>query len=92
VNADRQNDWRIPYQAALLELDPAKLSQRIEQAYQAIQMSMDLAHKNSNDAEHRALADALANLRVLRREILATNSNHEQTKLTASHPQCSSDP
>jgi hypothetical protein len=34
VNEEHQNDWRPSYQAALLELDPVKLSQRIEQALQ----------------------------------------------------------
>jgi hypothetical protein len=68
VNTDQQNHWRTLYKAALLELDPAKLGERIEQAYTAIQACLN-AHQNGNDAQHQALTDALANLRVLRREI-----------------------
>ena len=74
VNEEHQNDWRPSYQAALLELDPVKLPQRIEQAYRAIQTCLH-AQQNGNCAEYQALADALANLRVLRREILPSASD-----------------
>jgi hypothetical protein len=74
VNEDQQNDWRLSYQAALLELDPVKLPQRIERAYSAIQTCLN-AHSNGNSAEYQALADALANLRVLRREIAPKTSD-----------------
>lgn len=66
-NEDEYNDWRLCYEAALLELDPVKLPQRIERAYSAIQSCLN-AHKNGNSEEYQAMADALANLRVLRRE------------------------
>jgi hypothetical protein len=66
---DQQDDWRKLYQAALLELDPGKLPERIQQAYEIIQVQMALGHQNSNGAERQALTDALANLRVLRREL-----------------------
>lgn len=66
---DQQDNWQKYYEAALLELDPAKLPERIEQAHKAIQSSMNVARQNSDGAEHQALADALANLRVLRREV-----------------------
>ncbi len=69
MNVDQQGDWCVLYQAALLELDPAKLAERIEQAYKAIQTRMDFAKHNLDPAEQQALADALANLRVLRREV-----------------------
>jgi hypothetical protein len=69
VSTDHQNNWQVAYQAALLEVDPAKLPARIEQAYQAIQLHLEAARQNNaGDVEHQALADALANLRVLRRE------------------------
>ena len=74
MNEEPQNDWRPSYQAALLELDPLKLPQRIEQAYSAIQTCLN-AQQNGNCAEYQALADALANLRVLRREILPSASD-----------------
>lgn len=69
MTTDQPGEWRKFYQAALLELEPAKLSERIEQAYAAIQLCMEEAGPNSSVAERQALADALANLRVLRREI-----------------------
>ncbi len=73
VNTDQQNDWRVLYRAALLELDPAKLPERIEQASKAILVHIESAHPNSNGVEHQALADAMANLRVLRRELVPAN-------------------
>jgi hypothetical protein len=74
VNEDQQNDWRLCYEAALLELDPVKLPQQIEQAYSAIQTCLN-AHRKGNSAEYQAMADALANLRVLRREIAPNGSD-----------------
>ena len=74
MNEDQQNDWRLSYQAALLELDPVKLQQRIERAYSAIQSCLN-AHPNGDSVEYQALADALANLRVLRREIAPKRSD-----------------
>ena len=74
MNQDQQNEWQLRYKAALLELDPVKLPQRIERAYSAIQTCL-IAHQNGNSAEYQALADALANLRVLRREIAPNTSD-----------------
>jgi hypothetical protein len=69
VTTEHPNEWQKWYQAALLELDPMKLPERIEQAYRAIHMHMDVAGPNCSAAERQAFADALANLRVLRREV-----------------------
>lgn len=68
-DSDKENGWQTFYQAALLEVDPAKLPERIDQAYKAIQTHMNSAGPKSNEDEWQALADALANLRVLRREV-----------------------
>jgi len=68
MSSDRPSDWQKHYQEALLELDPGKLLERIDQAYESIQRCMDLTSPNSDPAERQALEDALANLRVLRRE------------------------
>jgi hypothetical protein len=70
VSADQPNDWWAFYQAALLEPDPVKLPERVERAYSAIQICLS-AHPAANGDQYQALADALANLRVLRREITA---------------------
>ncbi len=69
MSTGHQKDWQRFYQAALLELDSTKLPDRIEQAYNAIQLYIQVASHNSDTAERQALADALANLRVLRREV-----------------------
>jgi len=67
LSADHQANWQEAYQAALLEVDPAKLPERIERAYQAIQKHIALEIQKDG-AGCQALSDALANLRVLRRE------------------------
>jgi hypothetical protein len=78
VNADQQNDWRAFYRAALLELDPGKLPERIERAESAIRTSLN-AHPNADSTEYQDLLDAVANIRVLRREIArATDANLER--------------
>jgi hypothetical protein len=64
--------WQACYQAALLELDPEKLPQRVEAAETTIFARLqDLAFSSNSDAERQAIEDALASLRVLKREILA---------------------
>jgi hypothetical protein len=68
MSKDGQPEWQQAYQAALLEVDPAKLSVRIIAAYAAIQTYRDEAARNNSDLDYEALSDALSNLRVLRRE------------------------
>ncbi len=79
MDAEQQNDWQSFYQAALLELDPVKLPGRIERAYIAIQICLT-AHSNGNSPEYQALADALANLRVLKREITSAKDAAPETR------------
>lgn len=83
MDAEQQNDWRSFYQAALLELDPVRLPERIERAYIAIQICLT-AHSNGNSPEYQALADALANLRVLRREIASAKDAAPETRTSVS--------
>ena len=68
MGTDQLSEWQQRYQAALLECDPAKLPGRIEEAYRAIQMCMDVPAA-CTPVERQAMTDALANLRVLRREV-----------------------
>ncbi len=78
MSNNRRAEWLEAYQAALLEVDPAKLRDRILAAYAAIQTYQDEAAKNNSVVEHEALADALSNLRVLRREAgLTVNDPNE---------------
>jgi hypothetical protein len=87
VSMDQQDNWQELYQAALLEVDPGKMAERIQRAYQVIQLQMALGHQNGNGAERQALADALANLRVLQREIgLPLNDpSHNERESSASN-------
>ena len=62
-------DWVEQYRSALMELDRAQLSQKIEVAHQAIQRRINelLLNRNATE-EHLALEDALRNLRSLKRQ------------------------
>jgi hypothetical protein len=66
--------WQHDYEAALVELDPEKLSERIHTAEAAIfNRLQELAESSSNadqKAERQAIEDALAGLRVLQRDKL----------------------
>ena len=76
MGTDQLSEWQQRYQAALLECDPTKLPERIEEAHRAIEKYMDVVGPNCTPAERQALADALANLRVLRREVrIPTNDS-----------------
>jgi hypothetical protein len=68
VSEERRPEWLQAYQAALLEVDPAKLRDRIAHAYAAIRAYRDEAARNQSNVDSEALSDALSNLRVLRRE------------------------
>jgi hypothetical protein len=62
-------DWRQDYQAALLELDPQKLSQRIANAEAGIFKRLQVISQSPNHvAERHTIEDALAGLLVLKKE------------------------
>ena len=65
------SEWQNEYQAALLELDRKKLLERVTAAETAI-FNRIQAISPSHAAERQAIEDALANLRVLRRDNLAS--------------------
>jgi hypothetical protein len=60
-------DWQELYKAAMLELRPEELGQRIEAAESAIQQRLQELSATAAVAggEHHALADALRGLRTL---------------------------
>ena len=62
----RALQWKKPYEAAILELDPTKLQQRISEADAAILDRLEQLLTRPSDREQRDLNDALRNLRVLR--------------------------
>ena len=61
-------DWKQLYQLALVELDPAKLPQRIADARVAVLDRIEDTLKNPGIGEQQMLNDALNGLRVLRQE------------------------
>jgi hypothetical protein len=62
--------WQHDYQAALLELDPETLPKRVQAAETAIFKRLQtISQSSDNQAERQAIEDALASLRVLKREI-----------------------
>jgi hypothetical protein len=64
-------EWQVEYQAALLELDPKQLSERVKAAETAIFTRLQAISRDANShAERQAIDDALASLRVLKREVL----------------------
>jgi hypothetical protein len=64
-------DWQAEYQAALLELDPKTLFERVTAAETAIFNRLQaMSHTADGHAEQQAIEDALASLRVLKRENL----------------------
>jgi hypothetical protein len=64
-------EWQPQVQAALVELDLTQLPQRIEAAEIAISNRLQSIGLNPNHhAERLAISDAVANLRLLKREYL----------------------
>ena len=66
--AIRPPDWKDLYQLAVLELDPTKLPQRIEDARNAVLDRLEDSLSMRDYDEHQELNDALNGLRVLRKE------------------------
>lgn len=61
--------WQLSYRDALVELDHDKLMERVSQAESAILNRLQtLPASGESLSERRAIADALANLRCLKRE------------------------
>ena len=70
--------WQELYELAIVELDAAKLPQRIAIAYEAV---LDRAEETLTmplGREHQQLDEALRNLQALRQEIHAWKSNPDR--------------
>ena len=64
-------EWQNEFRAALLELDQEKLRERVAAAETAIFNRLQAISQGSNHtAERQAIEDALASLRVLKRDNL----------------------
>jgi hypothetical protein len=67
----RLPNWQREYESALLETDKSVLFKRVEVAEAAMLIRRDaLEHDSSSRTERGAIEDALANLRVLKRDRL----------------------
>ncbi len=64
--------WQNEYQAALVELDPEKLSERVAAAETSIiyKRLQQISQNSDHHIERLVIEDALAGLRVLKREEL----------------------
>jgi hypothetical protein len=64
-------EWQTKYEAALLELDREKLSERVAAAEAAIYERLQkISGKSDHQTERQAIEDALSALRVLKRDKL----------------------
>jgi hypothetical protein len=64
-------EWQVAYQAALLEVDPQKLPERVKAAEAAIFLRQQaLANSSDGHAERQAVEDAMHALRFLQTEKL----------------------
>jgi hypothetical protein len=67
----RYPHWQSEYAAALVETNGEKLAERVAEAETAIFNRLQtIAQSLDHRAEHQAIEDALANLRVLKRDEL----------------------
>ncbi len=68
--------WQDHYLEAFLETNPDNLVQRVEAAENAIYLrTKELASGPDTKSEWQAIADAMAGLAILKREIKAENGN-----------------
>ena len=67
----RYPEWQNTFREALLEIDREKLQSKMMKAEEAIfQRLQQLAGTSGSEAERQAIEDALASLRVLKRDNL----------------------
>jgi hypothetical protein len=66
LNDPARPQWRQLYQAALLELDPAKLLSRIAEARSAVLDRIEDRFSKPSDSEQYTLGNALGMLSTLR--------------------------
>jgi len=78
INNAAHPEWRQLCQAAVFELDPAKLLERIDQARGVILGRIEDGYKKPPTSEQIALLDALSTLDSLRR--ITERQNGYQSK------------
>lgn len=70
-------NWRVLYEAAVLELDPEKIPARIAEAQRAVMDRIEDLNRTSDGAESEALMNALNVLRDLRKMADDGNSSKD---------------
>ena len=64
-------EWQVAYQAALLEVDPQKLPERVKAAEAAIFLRQQaMIHSSDGHVERQAIEDAMRALRFIQTEKL----------------------
>ena len=76
--------WQPQYEAALLELNPINLAQRIQEAQAALFNRLrDLSRSSGQEPETEAIENALGALQVLTREILTSAVRKQNNQAAA---------
>jgi hypothetical protein len=77
-------EWQNEFRGALLELNREKLRERIATAEAAIFKRLQaISHDPDHAAERQAIEDALASLRVLKRDVLGFPDWGEKSQAAA---------
>ena len=86
IMAIEEYEWQRHYEAAILETDRSRLPSLINAAQVAIEARVEELRVNhgGTTAEQQAIADALAGLRVLRKECLEPCQPQQQASLPTS--------
>ena len=67
----RYPEWQRPYQAALLEVDPKKLAERVAEAEVAIFNRLQaLSQSQDGHGERQAIQNAIGGLKGIKRDML----------------------
>lgn len=73
-------EWRRLYRDALVEVDIDVLEERLAAAEAAIMQRLQVMSPTDSPSERHAIEDALANLRILRRESLGLHDPTNQSR------------
>lgn len=63
-----ENNWRELYKAAVLEVDPSKLEDRVRATERAVRVRIASLNGQISKDEQSAMQDALTNLSVLKHD------------------------
>jgi hypothetical protein len=86
-------EWQAEYLAALLEVDRKKLFERVTAAETAIFNRLQaMSHTSDGHAERQAIEDALASLRVLKRDNLGFPDLGKEVRITRQRERAKSGP